>query len=209
MLLTKKKPRGNRQGAQSLVEFAIFAPLLIMFLLIIAEFGFILNYYLNLLDATRETARLFSSFTPFEEPPQGQDCSFDGDANCDDETFYQSAASSLIDTLRPIELDPTSDDIVISVLSITDSGAITRFPSGSGEWHWFNNHTSRFTTADIASRLPSGAPASGAIVVEVYYDYHHQLKVPWLDLFLPDPFTLHAYTIMPLSAAEPTPTPLP
>ncbi len=203
-----KKPTSRRR-AQSLVEFAIFVPLLIMLTVSIAEFGFMLNYYLNLLDGTRESARLFSNFTPFEEPPPGQDCSFDGDANCDNEDFYQSAAATVIEAIQPLELDPTSDDIVISVLSITDSGTISRYPSGSGEWRWFNNRSSTLDNTTISQRLTAGSPATGALVVEVFYNYNHTLSLPWLTAFIPDPVPLHVYTIMPLSAAEPTPTPIP
>ncbi len=206
-LLKKEQKKARR--AQSLVEFAVFLPIFIMLISGIAEFGFALNYYLTLLDGTRESARLFSNFTPFEEPPIGQDCSFDGDANCDNENFYQGAAAAVIDAIEPLTLDPDADDVIVSVFSITESGSVSRFPSGTGEWRWYNNHTSRLSTDEIRSRLSANAPATGALLVEVFYDYHQVLKLPWLLVFVPDPITLHAYSIMPLSAAEPTPTPLP
>ncbi|RME86731.1 MAG: pilus assembly protein [Anaerolineae bacterium] len=205
---TKAGSSAATRRAQSLVEFAVFLPIFIMLVSGITEFGFMLNYYLTLLDGTRESARLFSNFTPFEEPPTGQNCNFDGDANCDNEAFYQGAAAAVIDAIEPLELDPAADDVIISVFSITEDGSVSRFPSDTGEWRWYNNHASRLSTEEIASRLNTNAPATGALLVEVFYDYHQVLKLPWLLVFVSDPVTLHAYSIMPLSAAEPTPTPM-
>jgi len=66
---------------------------------------------------------------------------------------------------------------------------------------------SSFSSTDIANRLNSSAPGTGMILVEVYYHYSQVLKLPVLTSFLPDPVPLYTYTIMPLSSAEPTPTP--
>lgn len=54
------------------------------------------------------------------------------------------------------------------------------------------------------------APASkGFVAVEVYYCYDQVLSLPIFTIFVPDPLMIHAYTIMPLPAAAPTPTPKP
>jgi len=200
--------KGRRKAfkAQSLVEIAITFPLIIMILSGLIEFGFMLNYYLSLVDATREAARTFSNFDPFNE---------DGSDNL---TFYQSAASMVIDSLQPKSAADTSrkivfssddDDIIISVFSVAGPGSVNRYPTSTGgEFRWFNNDASDFTTADISSRLLLGAPNTGIILVEIFYDYHHVVGLPWVRVFLSDPVTLHAYTMMPISAAEPTPTPL-
>jgi hypothetical protein len=200
------KGRKRAFKAQSLVEVAITFPLILMILSGVIEFGFMLNYYLSLVDATREAARTFSNFDPFNE---------DGSDNL---TFYQSAASMVLDSLQPKSAADTSrkivfssgdDDVIISVFSVSGPGNVGRFPSSSGgEFRWFNNDSSSFTTADISSRLLYGAPNTGIILVEIFYDYHHTMSLPWIQLFLPDPVELHAYTMMPISAAEPTPTPL-
>ena len=46
---------------------------------------------------------------------------------------------------------------------------------------------------------------SGAVLVEIYYEYEMLLGLPWITAFLPDPpiILLHAYTIMPNANAEP------
>ena len=202
--------RKNHSKAQSLVEVAIAFPLLIMIFSGLVEFGFMLNYYLSVVDATRESARFFSNLDPYNS---------DFTDNMD---FYQGAAEMVItnlepktteDTSRRISLDSSSDDVIVSVFSVTSNGYgtnVLRFPTSTGgEYHWFNNEPSKFTTADIQNRLVGTAPNSGILLVEVYYHYHQILALPWITVFVPDPVTIYAYTIMPLSAAEPTPTPVP
>jgi hypothetical protein len=66
---------------------------------------------------------------------------------------------------------------------------------------------SKFSSGDIQSRLNSNAPGTGMLLVEVYYHYSQVLKLPVLTSLVPDPMEVYTYTIMPLSAAEPTPTP--
>ena len=204
MVLKWKK---SRKG-QSMVEIAVSLPVLLMILSGLVEFGFMLNYYLSLVDATREVARAFSNFSPINQ---------DGTDNM---AFYTNAVDAFRANLAPLNpadpkdnsrkvaLDPAHDDILISVFSIA-GGNITRFPTSTGGvYHGFNNgFNSRFTNADVQSRLISGAPNTGILLVEVFYYYHQVLSLPWIKVFIPDPVLLHAYTMMPISAAEPTPTP--
>lgn len=201
------RPAGLSRKGQSLVEIAIAFPFLLMLLSGMLEFGFMLNHYIALTDSTRETARVFSNFDPFNE---------DGTDNITD--FYANAAGYLAanlepqfaeDTSRRIILDSARDDVIISVFSIHNN-TVTRFPASlGGQYRWFGNLDSRFTNAEIESRLVANAPDTGILLVEVFYNYDQVLALPWITAFLPDPVTLHAYTIMPLSAAEPTPTPSP
>ena len=201
----------SRAKAQSLVEIAIALPVLLILLSGMIELGFMLNYYLSLLDSTREAARLYSNFDPFLR---------DEDRNPigDDLDFYQGVAATVVDSLQPaneqdtsrkIVLDAANDDVVVSIFSV-DGTNVVRFPSSlGGEYHWFNNQPSAFSDAEIVSRLISTAPPTGILLVEVFYDYHQVLALPWITIFIPNPTMLHAYTMMPLSAAEPTPTPSP
>jgi hypothetical protein len=168
-----------------------------------------LNYYLSLLDSTREAARLGSNWDPFLR---------DDDHNPigDNLIFYQGVAANVLyslqpanelDTSRKIVLDSASDDVVVSIFSV-DGTHVVRFPSSmGGEYHWFNNQPSAFSDAEIISRLIGTAPPTGILLVEVYYAYHQVLALPWITIFIPNPTMLHAYTMMPLSAAEPTPIP--
>jgi len=194
-------PRKTR--AQSLTEFAIALPILFLLLSGVVEFGFALNYYLSLLDATREAARYYSDSDPF-------DFNRDGTADLD---FYPAVAALARANLDPriatpsyvgriIELDPAKDDVIVTVYA-KDSTGVVMYPT-SGPYQVYGNATTMFTPADIQSRFASGSPNAGILVVEVHYNYNQVMKLPWLTPFVPDPFVLTAYTMMPLAAAEPT-----
>ena len=111
-------------------------------------------------------------------------------------------------SLMGIPFDPATDDIIISIISVT-GGVITRFPSDDG-WARFNDHNkSAFTNAQLAALLDSSAPNTGFVLVEILYDYHQMLGFPFLSTYLPNPIPVHSYSIMPYPGAEPTPTALP
>jgi hypothetical protein len=57
--------------------------------------------------------------------------------------------------------------------------------------------------------MNASAPNTGVVLVEIFYNYPQILKLPVLTTILPDPIPLYVYTIMPLSAAEPTQTSAP
>jgi len=215
--LMKTKPPLNRRTrkpqGQSLVEVAIAFPVLIMLLTGVVEFGFILNHYLSLLDATRDAARLYSGGDPFDDSlfrsPYGED------------TFYYDAAFHVQRTLDPffddtayvgrrIILDPNLDDVIISAYG-TDEDVVTdwREVDGKDPYHLFPNgrYSSIFTKVDIENTRVSDSPNAGILVVEVHYNYHHVLNLPWMTAWLPNPLHLQAYTIMPIRSAEPVETP--
>ncbi|HRK88565.1 MAG TPA: TadE/TadG family type IV pilus assembly protein [Anaerolineales bacterium] len=198
--LTTTDPRKTK--AQSLVEFAITLPIIIILLTGVVEFGFALNYYLSLLDATRDAARFYSDQDPFNEDLSDRD------------EFYSGAAAMVRASLDPqvvdpsyqgrrITLDPDMDDVVVIVYSSTGSGVI-QYPD-SGPYHLYNNHDALFTPQRVQERLVSGAPSAGLVVIEVHYTYHQVLGLPWLMPI--DPMTLRAYTIMPNRYAEPAAAP--
>lgn len=208
-----RKGNGRKTRAQSLVEVAIAFPVLIILFSGVIEFGFILNYYLSLLDATRESARLYSGADPFL-----------ADGTSDNEDFYYQAAvlvrrtldpsyEPLTDTFDPdyrgrrIVLDPAVDDVIVSVYGANESGVILwrgagvyhLFPPGSASGHY----PSIFTVEDIEDTRVDGAPNAGILLVEVHYNYHHVLNLPWMTAVISNPLHLQAYTIMPIRAAEP------
>ena len=199
-LFTRQKKGSHK--AQSLVEIALTLPLLLMLLSGLVEFGFMLNYYLSLVDSTREVARVYSNFDPIENVS----------------TFYPGAVDGIILSLEPRLVTDTSrkivfdaaegDDIIISAYSVS-GGTATLLPSTSGaEYHWSNNQSSKLNTSEVNSRLIATAPNTGLLVIEVFYSYDQVLGLPWLAM-IPDPTILYAYTVMPLSSAEPTATPSP
>jgi Flp pilus assembly protein TadG len=187
------------------VEFAITLPVLILLFSGLVEFGFALNFYLSLLDATREAARIYSNGDPL------------ADDGTDIMTFYSDTATRVLYNLDPqlenaafigrrIELDASQDDILVTAYawSENDAGQVTvvRYPT-SGTYSLYHRATSRFTNEMIADRFEPGSPNAGILVVEVYYNYRQRLAIPYLEPFVPNPLPMRAYTIMPLSAVEP------
>ncbi|MEP7358341.1 MAG: Ig-like domain-containing protein, partial [Anaerolineales bacterium] len=111
------------------------------------EFGFALNQYLNALDAAREGARFASDGDPTQREAV-VDCGTTHD-------FYVQASCVAEQTMRPIDLNPARDDIVISVFRVLNGHVISRWPNCTsagasdcpndppvfsetgGEWHRF------------------------------------------------------------------------
>jgi hypothetical protein len=56
----------------------------------------------------------------------------------------------------------------------------------------------------------TGAPTDrGIVAVETWVCYDMVLNLPFISGFIPSPFRIHTYTIMPAPEAIPTPTPIP
>jgi len=221
---TRRKIARKSRG-QSLVEVAIAFPILIMLFSGVVEFGFIINYYLSLLDATREAARVYSGDDPFCNAITASCAVADGDI--DDPDFYYQAAITVQRALNPslgytnpsdykgrrIVLDPARDDVIISVYAARgndvwlqrDAGVyhLDIDPDTNGVQN--GGYTSIFTEEDIKSRRVADAPPAGLLLVEVHYNYHHVLSLPWMTAWLPNPLHLQAYTVMPIRAGEPDP----
>ena len=115
----KRKHRVGRIQfrGQSIVEFTLLLPLLLMMLSGLIEFGFMLNEYLDLIDTTRETARYLSDQPPFTAGTEYR------------EDFYTEGISELYTTIQRagwIDLDPAVDDVFISVFSLTNLNSKTQ-----------------------------------------------------------------------------------
>jgi hypothetical protein len=226
-----RKMKARKSRGQSMVEVAIVFPLLIMLFSGMVEFGFMLNTYLSLLDATRQTARAMSNTTPFVSI----DDSTSPPTIVDDMDFYDTAVGLIIDTLAPpgagtehvrkIVFDPSRDDIIISVLRVSVDEptppalpsivGIERFPQGLANPYYqaFGNHLSAYSDnsriEDLMTKNGTTPVRTGILIIEIYYGYDGVLKLPWVEAFL-DTITLHADTVMPLVTAKPpriTPTP--
>jgi len=208
----RPRGRGGKSVGQSLVEFTVLLPVLLMMLSGLIEFGFMLNYYLDLIDGAREAARFAAGDDPLRDAA--------GNWSEPNWPFYSRVQTIAIQSLDlssdgRIVLDCTTDDIIISAFGV-DNGLVgpppnpqgRRFPSGwpDGFKLCANGLTSAFTNAQIEARL-MGAPDSGLVLIEIFYSYHMVLGLPWITAFVPDPIRLHAYSIMPNVNLEPTPTP--
>jgi hypothetical protein len=135
-----------------------------------------------------------------------------------------------------LPIKSAEDDILISVFTetgVNQGGTIVPSITGNDHpnpWVWSNHdldltHNDNwlrdcnrlstpeaanpvFTAAAMQSYLNNTAmPNKGFVVVEVIYCYHQVLDIPLISQFLPNPMKIHTYTVMPLPAAQPTPTP--
>jgi len=210
--------RTNKRG-QSFVELMLVTLILALMLAGVVEFGYLLNSYLKVLDGTREGARFSNSSV-----------AFDNTTGVSYQTFYINTAIEAMRVMYPIALNGNrGDDIVISVFSVAGS-SIRRWPDGYvNGWSLCSNYSdaalqgdlnptdwsscaprsSHFTTGQILALMDASAPASGVLLVEVYYNYPQILKLPVFAQVIPDPIPVYTYSVMPLSSAEPTPTPRP
>ncbi len=204
ILRLQSKPRG-----QSLVELALVLSVLLFIMLGIVEYGFMLNRYLNLLDAAREAARYGATVNPFD-PAGNLDMNFFVRPDTLNPPSFPANPPGLSDFtedfMNPVVLDPTrGDDIVISFFSVSGN-LVTRFPDADG-FSRYGNHVSAFSDAQISARMEGAAPPSGVLLIEIFYNYPQVLHLPIFTTFIPDPIPVYTYAIMPLSAAEPTETP--
>lgn len=208
--ITRRNPAvlPRKSKAQSLTEFAITLPVLFILLSGVVEYGFALNYYLSLLDATREAARYYSNSDPFLR---------DTNRNIvgDNTLFYGGAAGVLVRNLDPtldedfkdepyvgriIPLNPATDEVIITVYSKSDSGVVSYPTAGSFRLN-ASATESLFTSEEVEGLFENGTPDAGLLIVEVHYTYNAVMNLPWTaPLF---PMKLRAYTIMPLPAADP------
>ena len=214
---------GVKSRGQSLVEFTVLLPVLLIMISGLVEFGIMLNYYLDVIDAAREAARFASDADPIRDPNPPY-------AYLDpNPAFYTNIQTLAMQSLKAASdnridwpkmqtmygatwCDHVRGDIVISAFGIRKASPPVvdkRFPVGMGEngVSMCNHYTSKISSATIASRLDPVAPTSGLVLVEVFFDYDQVLALPWITAFVPDPIHLHAFTIMPNSSVEPTPTP--
>jgi len=188
------KTNKNEKG-QSFVELSLVVVFLMIFVAGIVEFGFMLNNYLNMVDASREAVRRSATYDPFIiDPVTG--------AKTVDENFYKETGRFTEQILAPVTLDPSSgDDIVITFFSVGD-GIYVRYPNDDG-WSVYGNQVTRLSNAEMQSRLDSTAPPTGVLLIEIFYNYPQVLKLPIFTVFVQDPMPVYAYAVMPLTAAEP------
>lgn len=203
----------NSQSAQSMVEFAIALPILILLLTGMVEFGFMLNTYLSIQDAARTTARRYSTINPFNA---------DG---TDNPAFYQDAALYAVELLAPsgdpqtrqIIIEEGRDNILISLIGVevdesTDPDSIATITRYSGaefyQLYGATNPPTTFVDDNITAFLTTGGaePAdAGLLIVEIYYGYEGTLNLPWMrPLFSPEnPSMLYVSVVMPTIYAKP------
>lgn len=210
-----QKTIGTRNvKAQSLVEFAITLPVLILLFTGMVEFGFMLNTYLSVQDAVRATARRYSTINPY------------GTTGDIDLNFYTSASQYAIELLAPsgdletrqIVLEDGKDNILISLIGVevdesTDPDQITtinRFDIGGPYVKHFGgtDPPSLYTDdaiIDLMTRDGSEPADSGLVIVEIYYGYEGTLNLPWTTPFFSqgNPAMMYVSAVMPTIYVKP------
>ncbi len=193
---------GAKNKAQSAVELTLVISILLLLLTAMVEFGVLLNTYISVQDAARTGAREAAVADPIVNPSLFFNPDF-------------GVPKIVKNALVPLELNticasPTTDpcdDIVIGVYSVRAGQTPVRLYNVSV----YGNRTTQFTPAQIGARLDPGAPNTGLVVIEIFYSYHQLLNLPWMDPFenAGGLIPFRVFAIMPLTAAEPTPTPRP
>jgi len=185
-------PVNKPEKGQSFVELMLVVIFLMLFILGVTEFGTLLNQYLNLVDAAREAARVSSDQDPVAVGIT---------------TFLEGTMDNAERVMLPIVLDGSrGDDIIVSYFEVgSDFGTeFVRYPTGSPNgYSRYSNQVTKFTDAEIKSRLDSSAPVRGILLVEIYFNYPQLLKVPVFTAIVPDPIPVYTYAIMPLPKVEP------
>jgi hypothetical protein len=116
----KATSQKNNERGQSMVEMALAFPILLLIMAGTLEVGKYFNDYLTILDATREAARYAADgdLVLATEPS----------ITCDD-NFYHQAACLAQENIKGISFDTTTDDIVVSAMSVDTNGhIIARYP---------------------------------------------------------------------------------
>lgn len=202
--------------AQSLVEFTLMLPVLLIMLSGLIEAGFMLNYYLDIIDAARETAR----YAAYNDPIRSD---LDGSPLYPNPGFYlrvqelareslESSSDGRILWKPPdppgFPCDPVNGDVVISAFGVLGNVVDERFPRGAQNGQSMcDNYSSKYLYKKGDPMYQAASVDSGLVLVEIYYEYNQVLALPWITAFLPDPVTLYAYTFMPNTYVEPTPVP--
>jgi len=210
----KQKRKSRKSKGQSMVEFAILLPLLLMLFSGMVEFGFMLNTYLSLLDATRQAARDCSNKNPFRID--------ETNTKVDDLDFYPYCAGIVVATLDPslatppdpnarrIVMDVSRDDVLVSVLSVRvitdpvtgtvtippqnpdpDISGIVRHPIIDGSpvefYSLYGNADSAYDNTAIEDYMTQDGTLpvqTGILIIEVFYGYEGILRLPWVEPFM-------------------------
>lgn len=226
----------NNRG-QSYIEFILVLPVILILLLGLVEVVFFIGRYLDVLDLTRQASRFASVRDPFDTlVASDQNCSTPNlfDFYYDTSCIFSPPAGSAMCTdpnfcngMNPyVSIDPDRDDVVISIYTIAGNQVTDVWPA-AGYWNlsgasenWKKDcdgnpinpppSSPYYTESFVNSMLESGSqPTKGFVAVEVYYCHEQILNLDILSAFVPNPMRIHAYTIMPLPAAQPTPTTTP
>lgn len=148
--------RGFRsEHGQSMVETAVFFPILLAFLVGLVQVGLVVNAYLLVISAAREGARYASH----------------------DFTYtLQQIASTTQTVSYPLTLDAANATIIVTRVKTSTVGGVASITSYTSAYATGLGQTqaSRFTSAVALSRFSQGAQTDGTdefVIVEFFYTY--------------------------------------
>lgn len=120
---------------QSLVEFTILLPVLLMMLSGLIEFGFMLNSYLDVIDAAREAARFAANDDPTVGVPTDLSPNFWNRAWLNSRASLATASDGRInwDSMDASNCFGVKGDIVASAFAVLGNTVDKRFPLGYGD----------------------------------------------------------------------------
>lgn len=206
---TVRKIRSASERGQSMVELAVFLPIFLIIIAGVAEMGWYINVYLNLLDATRESARYAADLDPtnYDGSYNANDPVYSGVvADCDATTDFYAVIACYAERNIPYDLEPDNeyDDIVLSAFTIKGGNVYNawRFPdflAGTVDegWSLYGNQTSLFSTARVNELFDDGSPDQGIVIVEVFFLHKQVLSLPFITIFIPENIGVHVFTMMP------------
>jgi Flp pilus assembly protein TadG len=145
--------RGER--GQSLLETALFFPMLLAFLVGLVQVGLVINTYLIVINAAREGARYGShdySYTPAQ------------------------IASTTQTVAYPLSMSTTNATIIVTRVQTSTTGGVSAITSYTSAYAsgLDNTQASRFTSGSVLSRFSQGAQTNGTdefVIVEFFYRY--------------------------------------
>lgn len=173
--------RSREHSGQSLVELALCTPLLLGLLLGCIEFGFVYSSHLNVIDASREGARLAAR----------------GDV-------YPPPELAFVVMQHSTRIDLEHHGLIVKTAVKVENGSFTQYDVavlwGSGGSRFSQGSLYTAYQAAIAGN-PSYLGKEKFVVLEVTYEHSSLTGITSLlsPMGVTDPMPLYAYTIMPVA----------
>lgn len=151
--LSPTKRFSSAQRGQSMLETALFLPVLLTFLVGLIQVGLVINAYLVVINATREGVRYGSH----------------------DFSYTLTQIASTTQTMAyPLVLDSSNATIIVTRVKTSTSGGTASITSYTSAYAAGLNQTqsSRLTQSEMLSRFSQGTQTNGSdefIIVEFFY----------------------------------------
>jgi Flp pilus assembly protein TadG len=195
----RKKTRDRAARGQSLLEFALALPVLLILFLGLIELALAMRAQLVLTNANREAARFASRGTATDrQVAERAMVSFAKQLPV--ETAGPDANTGIIVTRFHIPADQQEAATFFSPVYITGTLTYTA-PNGTVE-----STPSKLVPATYAQKLKDQNRGyftdNDVVVVETYYHHYQLLHAPLIEWVFPEPIVLYVRTVMRISNPE-------